>query len=38
MSGLSRWLEGLGYAVQATVPVPDSQKRERVVHVVARKR
>ncbi len=38
VSGLSRWLEGLGYAVQATVPVPDSQKRERVVHLVARKR
>lgn len=38
VTALGRWLEGLGYAVEAVVPVPDSQKRTRVAHVVARKR
>lgn len=35
---LGKWLEGFGFTVEATVPVDDSQKRTRVVHVVARKR
>ncbi len=38
VAGLSRWLEGHGYAVETVVPVHDSQQRARVVHVVARKR
>ncbi|MBI1948822.1 MAG: L-histidine N(alpha)-methyltransferase [Deltaproteobacteria bacterium] len=38
VAALGRWLEGLGYAVEAVVPVPDSQKRTRVAHLVARRR
>ena len=38
VAALGRWLEGFGYVVEAVVPVPDSQKRTRVAHLVARKR
>ena len=38
VAGLSRWLQGFGFSVDAVVPVEDSQKRTRVVHLVARKR
>lgn len=35
---LGKWLEGFGFTVETVVPVEDSQKRTRVVHLVARKR
>lgn len=38
VAGLGKWLEGFGFDVEAVVPVEDSQKRTRVVHLVARKR
>jgi uncharacterized SAM-dependent methyltransferase len=38
VAALSKWLEGFGFSVEATLQVADSQKRNRVVHLVLRKR